>query len=153
MAGIWKHNAKCQRMRYWSTAKMELDPGVKVMKCVNLAGVVIIFVFVCTSAVLAQNCNCAGTWNTGWTGQSNSQNISMVLQQSGNTVAGTYDYDSGRIEGTIEGNLLTGTWTQSSTSGTFQFQLADDCNSFHGSWRFGSSGGWEGNWVGTRTQE
>jgi len=120
------------------------------VKRVKLAGTIMIFVFLCMSAVLAQNCNWAGTWNTGWTGQSNSQNVMMVLQQSGDVVTGTYDHDNGRIEGTISGNLLTGTWTQSATSGTIQFQLVDDCDSFDGSWRFGSSGSWEGNWVGTR---
>jgi hypothetical protein len=120
------------------------------VKRVKLTGTIMIFVFLCMSAVLAQNCNWAGTWNTGWTGQSNSQNVMMVLQQSGDVVTGTYDHDNGRIEGTISGNLLTGTWTQSATSGTIQFQLADDCDSFDGSWRFGSSGDWEGNWVGTR---
>ncbi len=124
----------------------------RVMKRIKLAGTIMIFVFLSISAVLAQNCNWTGTWNTGWTGQSNSQNVAMVLQQSGDVVTGTYDYDNGRIEGTVAGNVLSGTWTQSATSGPFQFQLADDCNSFEGSWRFSSSGGWDGNWAGTRLQ-
>ena len=123
------------------------------MKCIKLAGTIMIFVFLVVSGALAQNCNWAGTWNTGWTGQSNSQNVEMVLQQSGDVVIGTYDYDVGQIKGTISGNVLTGTWTQSATSGTIQLQLADDCNSFDGSWRFGSSSGWEGDWSGTRMSE
>jgi MscS family membrane protein len=122
------------------------------MKRAKFAGTIMILVFMCMSAVLAQNCNWAGTWNTGWTGQSNSQNVAMMLQQSGDVVTGTYDYDEGRMEGTVSGNVLTGTWTQSATSGTIQLQLADDCNSFDGSWCFGSSGGWEGNWVGARVR-
>ena len=120
------------------------------MRQVKLAGTIMIFVFLCMSVISAQNCNWEGTWNTGWTGQSNSQNVIMVLHQSGDAVTGTYEHDMGRIEGTVSGNVLTGTWTQSSTSGTIQFQLADDCDSFDGSWRFSTSGGWDGNWVGTR---
>jgi hypothetical protein len=53
----------------------------------------------------------AGTWNTSWTGQSNSQNVVIVLQQSGDIVTVIYDYDKGRIEGTVTGNVLIGTWT------------------------------------------
>ena len=74
----------------------------------------------------------------------------MVLQQSGDVVTGTYERDDGRIEAIASGNMLTGTWEQSATSGTFEFRLADDCSSFEGSWRFGPSGGWEGDWIGNR---
>jgi len=122
----------------------------RIMSRIELAGMIVIFVVLCMSAVSAQNCNWEGTWNTGWTGQSNSQNVIMVLHQSGDAVTGTYDRDNGRIEGTVSGNMLIGTWTQSATSGPFQFQLKDDCNSFEGSWRFSSSGSWDGNWIGTR---
>ena len=120
------------------------------MKSVKLAGTIMIFAFLCISAVLAQNCNWEGTWNTGWTGQSNSQNVIMVLHQSGDAVTGTYERDNGRIEGTVSGNMLIGTWSQSATSGPFQFQLAGDCDSFEGSWRFSSSGDWDGYWIGSR---
>ena len=68
------------------------------MRLDKLAGMVVIFVVLCMSAALAQNCNWAGTWNTGWTGQSNSKNIEMALQQNGDAVIGTYNYDGGRID-------------------------------------------------------
>ncbi|HWQ18370.1 MAG TPA: hypothetical protein VN455_01215 [Methanotrichaceae archaeon] len=81
----------------------------------------------------------------------------MEFQQSGNTLTGKYTHDDGRIQGTISGNKLIGTWTEVPTrsppndAGDVELTLSDDCNSISGNWRYGSSGGWSGDWSGTRT--
>lgn len=81
----------------------------------------------------------------------------MVLQQSGDTLTGTYTHDDGKLEGTISGNTFTGTWTEVPTrspphdAGDVELTLSDDCNSFSGKWRYGSSGEMSGGWTGTRT--
>jgi len=80
----------------------------------------------------------------------------MVLQQSGNTVTGTYTHDQGQIQGTVLGNKLIGTWTEAPSrsspddAGDFEFRISDDCNSFNGNWGYGSSSEWSGGWSGTR---
>ncbi|MDM7935457.1 MAG: hypothetical protein QUS08_08740, partial [Methanothrix sp.] len=47
-------------------------------------------------------CDWTGTWSTNW-GE-------MVLQQSGDDVSGHYAHDQGRIQGTVSGGRLVGTW-------------------------------------------
>jgi hypothetical protein len=81
----------------------------------------------------------------------------MVLTQQGAQVTGTYDFNGGRIVGTVNGRTLTGTWTEEPTrqppdlAGDMELTLSDDGMSFTGRWRFGSDGGW-GDWTGARTQ-
>ncbi len=70
----------------------------------------------------------------------------MNLFQSGNVVTGTYAGD-GKINGTVNGNRLSGTWSRSGTSGSFDW------------WIGGSNNKWRGNynsvngWCGYRTGE
>jgi hypothetical protein len=92
--------------------------------------------------------NWSGTWDTDW-GE-------MTLVQTGNTVTGEYTHDSGKISGTVSGNKLIGTWSESpsynppSDAGDVEFTLSANGNSFDGSWRYGSTGSMSGGWVGTR---
>jgi hypothetical protein len=70
----------------------------------------------------------------------------MNLFQSGNVVTGTFA-DTGKINGTVNGTRLTGTWTRSGTSGSFDW------------WIGGSNTKWRGNynsvngWCGYRSGE
>lgn len=72
----------------------------------------------------------------------------MVLTQNGASVTGTYTYDSGKINGTISGNALIGTWSESPTyappndGGEIEFTMYSDGKSFTGKWRYGSEGSW-----------
>ncbi|NPV61780.1 MAG: hypothetical protein HPY61_03975 [Methanotrichaceae archaeon] len=90
----------------------------------------------------------SGTWNTDWG--------PMQLQQSGNRVNGTYTHDQGRIDGTAYGNRLVGTWSEAPSysppgdAGDMEFMMSEDGQSFSGSWRYGSDGGWSGGWTGSR---
>ena len=104
-------------------------------------------------AVSAQGCDWTGTWSTGWTGDSSPSNVKMVLQQVGDTVTGTYEHDDGRIiDAKLSGNTLTGTWVQSNGSGGFEFIMAEDCDSFDGSWTSDSPGDLGGEWSGVRVR-
>ena len=92
----------------------------------------------------------AGTWDSGQWGE-------MKLTQNGSTVTGTYTWDEGKIEGTVFGNMLRGTWSESPSysspddAGDFEFTLSSDDNSFTGKWRYGSDGDWDGDWTAEKT--
>lgn len=93
----------------------------------------------------------AGEWDTNWG--------DMVLTQTGSKVTGSYTYDNGRIDGTVSGNVLSGTWSEAPSyapphdAGEVEFVMSDDGKSFTGKWRYGSEGDW-GNWEGgTRITE
>jgi len=92
--------------------------------------------------------NWAGTWDTNWG--------IMHLSQTGSQVTGTYEHDSGKIEGNLSGNTLTGTWSESPSyappddAGDVEVTMSPDLGSFTGQWRYGSSGEWDGTWSGTR---
>jgi hypothetical protein len=94
-------------------------------------------------------CDATGTWDTSW-GE-------LVMDQEGNTVQGDYEHDSGHIEGSIEGDILMGTWSEAPTyegpddAGGFVMTFSDDCESFSATWGYGErddgSGTWTGTWV------
>jgi hypothetical protein len=90
----------------------------------------------------------SGSWDTNWG--------IMTLSQSGDQVTGTYVYRSGRISGTVTGNTLTGTWSESPTyqppeqAGDVILKLSNDRMAITGDWRYGSSGGWSGDWRGKK---
>lgn len=115
-------------------------------KVLFLVGVLL---FMCTSFVMASTdigtYSWEGKWDTNW-GE-------MVLTQNGSSVTGTYTYDSGKIVGTVSGNKLIGTWSESPTyspdndAGEIEFTMAQDGMSFTGKWRYGSNGDW-GDWEG-----
>jgi hypothetical protein len=96
----------------------------------------------------AQDCGFDGVWGTDWG--------DMTLSQSANVVTGTYTHDSGKITGTVSGSVLKGKWSESPSyaepgdAGDIEFTISDDCNSFTGKWRYGSTGDWSGGWSGTR---
>ncbi len=59
----------------------------------------------------------SGTWHTRWSimeyGGINSYDCDMVFTQSGSQVKGTSDYYGWQLTGTVSGNNLTGTWSNS----------------------------------------
>ncbi|MFQ5570614.1 MAG: hypothetical protein ACE5G0_13105 [Rhodothermales bacterium] len=93
-------------------------------------------------------CSFSGTWDSSWG--------TMTLTQDGASVTGTYTHDEGRIEGTIINGVLIGTWTEAPSrtppndAGDVELTLSADCMEFSGSWRYGSTGTWNGGWTGTR---
>lgn len=102
------------------------------------------FILTCTSAPAT---GWAGTWDTNWG--------TMVLTQTGDQVSGTYTWDSGQINGTISGNVLTGTWAEAPTynppddAGDVVLTISPDGQTLSGQWRYDSTGSWYG-WSGTR---
>ena len=94
-------------------------------------------------------CSFAGVWSTSY-GQ-------MTLDQLGNVVNGTYGTER-RVQGTVLEGLLTGSWSHPPTysaennqAGDIEFLISANCESFEGSWRYGSTGSWT-NWNGTLSQ-
>ncbi len=113
---------------------------------------IVLAMLIALSCAQAQDCSWTGTWSTKW-GE-------MVLQQSDNQVTGNYSSDSGLIEGTVFGNVLRGTWTETPSrsppndAGDFEFTISADCQSFDGNWRYGFEGdSWNGDWDGNRSTE
>ena len=92
----------------------------------------------------------AGYYNTSF-GQ-------MTLQQQGNQIYGTFSPKNGRIEGTLEGNVFRGNWSQAPSyqppndAGDFAFTFSNDGLAFNGNWRYGYQGPWQNSpWNGQRT--
>ncbi len=89
----------------------------------------------------------SGMWYTNW-GE-------MMLTQTDNNVSGTYTWDDGKIEGVLNGNVLTGTWSEKPTysppgdAGVIEFIF--NGNSFTGTWGYGDEP-LSGLWEGTRSQ-
>jgi hypothetical protein len=92
-----------------------------------------------------------GKWS--WGGDWSTSEAPMKLNQNGEKVTGTYDFKDGKISGTVSGNKLTGTWTQSNTYGDFEFMMSEDGKSFKGNWRYHNSdkSKWSGGWTGQRS--
>jgi len=95
----------------------------------------------------AQDCNYSGVYDTNW-GE-------MTITHSGSSITGDYTWDSGRIDGTLDGNTLKGGWSESPTyagptdAGPIEFYFGDDCASFTGVWAYESTkSGWDGDWAG-----
>ena len=92
-----------------------------------------------------------GSWNTNWGTQ--------TMSVSGNTLTGSYTYDSGKISGTVsaDGRTFTGKWSEAPTyagpqdAGPVTLALSADGNSFSGTWSYDGGGG-GGGWSGTRTK-
>ncbi len=78
-------------------------------------------------------------------GRWNSSEGELVLEQDGTFVRGTYGTRDGRISGTLDGNVLTGSWSESGggsrcapdASGRTrrgQLRLVFEGSAFHGGW-------------------
>lgn len=69
----------------------------------------------------------------------------VTLRQNGNHVSGTYVYQDGRIDGTIEGNMLRYTWREHDTTGRGIWVVASN-GELIGTWGVGqddlAGGGW-----------
>lgn len=75
----------------------------------------------------------------------------MTLSQNGTSVNGSYKHDNGRIEGTLNGNVLTGWWYQSSSKGRLVFVFNSDFSAFSGKWSYDNaepSSAWNGKRIG-----
>jgi hypothetical protein len=110
-------------------------------------------VAVITSSTLTAESGGTAPWSGSW----DSEWGTMQFTQSGNQVTATYTYNDGRITGTVSGNTLTGTWSQSPSyqppkdAGDVVLTMAADRNSFAGNWRYGTNTGtWDGTWTATR---
>jgi hypothetical protein len=91
-------------------------------------------------------CTYQGKWDTKYG--------SIVLEEIGDRVEGSYSLNDGRIRGTVKDNTLLGKWSQKPSysepndAGDVEFRLSDDGKSFKGRWRYGSSDDWKFDWCG-----
>jgi hypothetical protein len=81
----------------------------------------------------------SGTWNSSWTSADNVTTVEVLsLTQTGSAVNGSYDAGVGLINASVNGRQLTGTWSDSDStgnySGMFEFELSADTNAFTGRW-------------------
>ena len=94
---------------------------------------------ICAPAVQAQG-KFAGKWDTDYG--------SLTMTQNGNKVTGTYHDGAASLEGTVEKNRLTFTWTETAGKGDGEFTLSEDGKSFKGKWRNQGDQTWH-DWDGT----
>ena len=85
-----------------------------------------------------------------WTGTYATNYKTLSLIQSGSSVTGNYpEWDSGRLDGTIENGMLWGYWYEAPTylppndAGQIVFALYPDGQGFQGWWRYGNNGAWQ----------
>lgn len=97
---------------------------------------------------LSPTINVTGLWNTTFN--------KMRLQQSGNTVVGTYELKNGKITGTLIGNTLLGNWSQDENNdgipeaiGKIQITFSS-INEFKGTWGYNESYSDGGIWSGEK---
>ncbi len=95
-------------------------------------------------------CDCTGQWKTNW-------GAMTLTQNPNNTITGQYTHDSGKIDGVISGNSFSGRWSEAPSyqdpndGGLVELNLAPDCLSFTGRWKYGTTGDWkENNWSGDK---
>jgi hypothetical protein len=91
--------------------------------------------------------NYTGTWllttTRGWEGR-------MFLQQVGNAVTGSYEYQHGHITGMVSGLALTGTWSEEPTYappddlGSFTVTMSPDGSYWSGTWQYSPSSTYSG---------
>ena len=79
--------------------------------------------------ITATACDLTGTWDFDWSN-------SLKLTQTGSNVSGAYvpggwSYTA-TIQGTVDGNRLSGTWTEQDRTGKLDIIINPDCNSFTG---------------------
>lgn len=99
------------------------------------------------NALAAESVDWTGVWETQWRGGG----AVMELQQDGERVVGRYPGFDGQVEGRIEGNQLSGTWSDTAVQGVFTFVMSPDQKSFMG--RFGTGEWWTGLRSHTKTQQ
>jgi hypothetical protein len=87
-----------------------------------------LFLFCVLGSIAAQKAT--GVYSTDFS--------TMTLSQSGRTVTGTYEHLDGRIEGVLDGTVLTGRWYQNNGEGTLRFVFSSDFGSFTGVWNYGT---------------
>ncbi len=76
-----------------------------------------------------------GIWGSVWETSCGTSNCGqMNLIQTGSRVVGTYASGEGSIDGTITGNLVSGTWRRGTASGTFDFWMDAGNQRWHGNW-------------------
>ena len=95
--------------------------------------------------------NVNGTWSTQFAGAA----ATVTFFQSGPNVVGTYVNTPpllpGAMAGVMRGNVLTGRWTDASSSGGFALAISPDGRSFAGTWgRSVASNTDGGPWLGRR---
>ena len=83
----------------------------------------------------AQQLDVSGTYKTNLSG------ALLTLDQSGNKVTGSYANSSGKLSGTLDGNVIAGTyrWNSDDDSGKFRFVFSEDGSFFNGKWCLGLS--------------
>ena len=77
-----------------------------------------------------------GTYMT--TRRGGGHDIRMVLDQSGSSVTGTYEYSDGTVSGTAAGNRLTGIRSEDNrgSKGPVEFELTQGGKTFTGWWAY-----------------
>jgi hypothetical protein len=89
--------------------------------------------------------NVSGVYNTDYR--------QMTLNQIGNKVTGTYEGSNGKIQAILNGNRLVGTWSNSSSNktGNFEFIFNSNYSSFTGKYGYNSDTPTK-KWNGTKVE-
>lgn len=97
------------------------------------------------------SCDYSGVYATNW-GE-------MTIRHAGSSITADYTHDAGRLDGSLNGNILSGRWYEAPSyagpgdAGPLEFTFEEDCASFTGVWAYDSTtSGWAGDWAGGNTK-
>jgi len=110
-------------------------------RLIGCFGLIIVLATWPLTLAAAEKTDWTGVWDTQW----RNGGTVMELQQSGDRVVGSYPGFDGSVEGQVNGNQLSGTWSDAAGEGVLTFVMSPDQQSFMG--RFGT-GDW---WTGVRS--
>lgn len=85
----------------------------------------------------------------GFAGQWDSNYGAMTITVQGERMTGSYTQPGGRIQGTLQDRVFAGQWIQADRRGRLRLELAPDGNSFKGTWTENDGRG-GGAWTGQR---
>lgn len=126
------------------------------MKCTKrifIIGLIFLSLSLNGSASQPVNPVWAGKWHTNW----GSTTVLMKLEATADSLSGSYEYNDGRIRGTVQTNkqgisVLSGIWMQTGSQGWFKFMMNPDKNTFTGIWGLTEYPQASGCWNGVRAE-
>ena len=87
----------------------------------------------------------SGIWKTNL--------VDLSLTQSGNNVTGSYEHAGGKLKGTITGNRLDYTWTETNgKKGKGYFIISDEGKSISGRYGYNDDNSGGGEWKGRKVE-
>jgi len=126
-----------------------MSPTISMKYFLNCVAALLLFVSATTAFAQAPVAKADGAWTGQWETHWSEGGGQITLEQRGDVVTGTYPLYGVRLEATVHGREVRGSWSDgdsaSALKGDFILNLSADGKTFSG--RFGTRGWWTGERV------